>query len=91
MSPAVTVALFLALLTILSLTTAARAHSWYPASCCSDRDCRPTEAEVVPGGYQLPNGQVIKQEVARPSEDGEFHICEINGVFLCFFAPQTGS
>lgn len=31
---------------ILSLSPA-RSHSWYPAACCSDRDCAPIRASAV--------------------------------------------
>lgn len=91
MNPFISVAIFFAILTILVFTVPAQAHSWYPWACCHDKDCHPTAAKVVPGGYLLPDGRFIKEEAARPSQDGGFHICETpQHVLLCFFAPRTG-
>jgi hypothetical protein len=68
------------------LTAPARAHSWYPFECCSDRDCWPMgeggrEPEPVagPGGWRLASGEVVAYREARPSPDGRFHVCRRAG------------
>ncbi len=53
-------------------------HSFYDRECCSDRDCEPLDegsVKVTPGGYRLPNGQVIAFADARWSPDGRYHWC----------------
>ncbi|WP_134495985.1 hypothetical protein [Microvirga pakistanensis] len=88
--------LVLALLVIPS--TPSLAHDWYPASCCSERDCRAlVEAmgETVldaAGRFELWDGRTVDREKARPSPDGRFHLCETTaGRILCFFAPPGAS
>lgn len=74
----------------------ALAHSWYPAWCCSDRDCRelvPAQGETVTetkDGYLLWDGRLISRDNAKPSPDRHFHICEepATRAIICFFAPQ---
>ncbi|WP_441984167.1 hypothetical protein [Microvirga sp. 2YAF29] len=75
----------------------ARAHSWYPAWCCSDHDCREllrgedvTETE---DGFRLWDGRFIGREYAKPSPDIKFHLCEepVTRAIICFFAPQGQS
>ena len=75
-------------------SSASVAHSWYPISCCSERDCRPlTEArgESVlesPEGWGLWDGRAIPRREAKASPDGKFHLCENPAKrILCFFAP----
>lgn len=79
---------FLALSTC-SNNTPAFSHSWYPADCCSDRDCWPTgedadakepEVKVVPGGYVTHDGHFVAEKDTRPSKDGRFHVCRYSGV-----------
>jgi hypothetical protein len=82
------------------------AHSWYPYSCCSDKDCfeLPEKAvSVTRTGYLVrlnvdgsPISLHIKQDEAKPSEDEHFHIClvpsETEGLIArCFFAPPMGA
>lgn len=79
----------------LMLAVAARAHSWYPAECCSGEDCTPVDksrVKVVEGGYAL-DGVVIPQAIVRKSLDGEFHVCipPTTRVMRCFFAPVPNS
>lgn len=61
----------------------ARAHEWYPSSCCNDRDCRPVAVEnvlVSDGEYiVLLGGQKIYFADANPSPDGDYHICTRQG------------
>ncbi|MXQ13640.1 hypothetical protein [Microvirga makkahensis] len=77
----------------------ALAHDWYPAWCCSDRDCRALMAaggETVnetADGYRLWDGRLIGRENARPSPDRHFHLCEepTTRAIICFFAPRGES
>jgi hypothetical protein len=76
----------------------ALAHSWYPASCCSDKDCRPlveekgetvTESE---DGWTLWDGRIIARGIVQLSPDRQFHLCETpTKRILCFFAPPGGA
>jgi hypothetical protein len=78
--------------------SSALAHSWYPVSCCSERDCRPlveekgetvTESE---GGWRLWDGRIIARGIAKLSPDRQFHLCETRTkTVLCFFAPPGGA
>jgi hypothetical protein len=77
---------------------AARAHDWYPVSCCSDKDCRPladAKGESVLetfAGWVLWDGRVITRDAAKVSPDGKFHLCENpSKQILCFFAPPGAS
>lgn len=79
------VALF-AILFVFS--TGARAHSWYPYDCCSDRDCWPMgvdgdarepDPSIVPGGYRTHDGVFVAERDTRSSRDGRFHICRAGG------------
>jgi hypothetical protein len=81
----------------------ANAHSWYPSECCSDKDCKPASRLVIDqqgdrlvfvGGQKI---WVSKYHKARPSQDGQVHICyrevggELDGssniVAICLFTP----
>lgn len=86
------------------LTVPAFAHSWYPYECCSERDCFPVpvhDVRVVPGGWTLSDGTMVRQDEARPSPDGRFHVCRSQdgkGALIrmyakpaCFWAPVMGS
>ena len=75
------------------------AHSWYPAWCCSDHDCRElTEArgETVTQtaeGWRLWDGRLVRRRYAKPSPDEHFHMCEepTTKAIVCFFAPPGAS
>jgi hypothetical protein len=79
-------------------SSSALAHSWYPVSCCSERDCRPlleekgetvTEAQ---DGWRLWDGRIIARGIAKLSPDRQFHLCETRTkTILCFFAPLGGT
>ena len=81
----------------------ALAHGWYPFECCSDRDCYAVPKErvqVVPGGWII-DGFAVRHGEARPSPDGQFHICRTQdgkgdlirqqGKPACAWAPVEGS
>jgi len=75
------------------------AHDWYPAWCCSDRECRALVEEKgetvleTAEGWKLWDGRLIARGVARPSPDRQFHICEeaTTKAIVCFFAPLGGA
>ena len=86
----------LALLVLGSSPTLA--HSWYPVSCCSDKDCRPLveeEGETVTesgDGWRLWDGRTVARGIAKLSPDRQFHLCETpTKTILCFFAPPGGA
>jgi len=78
---------------------AAIAHDWYPAWCCSDRDCRPLAEEKgetvveTADGWRLWDGRLVGRGDAKPSPDKNFHLCEeaLTKAIICFFAPVGGS
>jgi hypothetical protein len=79
-------------------TSTACAHSWYPATCCSNRDCRPLVEEMgetvteSENGWILWDGRIIARGIARLSPDRQFHLCETpTKRILCFFAPPGGT
>jgi hypothetical protein len=66
----------------------ARAHTWYPYDCCSDRDCWPMgldadakepDPTIVPGGYRTHDGHFIAESATRSSKDGRYHVCRSGG------------
>lgn len=82
----------------------ALAHSWYPFECCSERDCFPVavhDVKIVPAGWMLTDGTLVKHNEARPSPDGQFHICRsqdgkgslirMHSKPACFWAPVVSS
>lgn len=76
---------FGALYLILS-SDKARAHEWYPLSCCSNKDCfeiPASEVRATPEGWRIETtGEVIPYERARqtpPEGDGHFHRCSFGG------------
>lgn len=86
-----------AFLALLVVAGPAAAHEWYPPACCTGKDCKPYPAENVkrtPDGWLLHDGTVIPFDVTRPSQDHQFHRCDMtNGKIRvmnhqpCFFAP----
>jgi hypothetical protein len=76
----------------------AKAHEWYPAACCSQRDCRHLEeskGETVmetPAGWRLWDGRVVARGAAKLSPDNLFHLCERRDRSIaCFYAPPGSS
>lgn len=68
------------------------------ASCCDNRDCRPTyarmdendrwEAEASPGRWiKIPPANVLRMK----SPDGRAHLCEMNGAVFCFVPGEVRS
>jgi len=82
MSRAVEIILWLTLYAMLALaawTTPGRAHSWYDATCCSERDCRPMASDefaIVDGRlFILATGQSWALNDVRESKDAQWHVC----------------
>lgn len=79
-----------------ALVVPALAHSWYPPSCCSDRDCAPLDSsrvKVVPGGYLIDGRELVPYDKAQWSPDENYHGCfpsTMLGKIGCFWAPQRG-
>lgn len=75
----------------------ARAHSFYSALCCSDRDCHPvadTDVEATAGGWFVkPTGETIpySDPKVKPSPDGRFHLCVPETLVRCIYTPGMGS
>lgn len=67
----------------LALIQPARAHSWYPATCCSIADCSPipeSDVEVTPEGYRVRGlGGTVPADAANSSPDGQYHVCHKGG------------
>jgi hypothetical protein len=92
----------LAALAAAAPAVSARAHSWYPKECCSNRDCMPAEAivtnergekVVIVGHYRI---SIPRRLHARLSPDNRIHICfvvleaEFSAPYalpLCLFLP----
>ena len=90
----------LAVLSAATLTGAAGAHEWYPASCCGGTDCEAipaTEVKLTPAGwYVIRTGETISFERVQFSPDGRFHRCrkvfsDHNSGTRCLFVPGLGS
>ncbi len=88
----------LASLTLLLSSGLAKAHDWYPASCCSERDCHvlaEAKGETVQetaDGWRLWDGRTIPRGRAKLSPDWRFHLCETSAKnIICFFAPPGSS
>lgn len=84
-------------LALFVLTTTAFAHSWYPANCCSDHDCRPVACEELVSnadGTMEWDGLVFKR--VFPSQDAKCHVCFYEGgenntrIPYCAFQVMTG-
>lgn len=83
-----------ALAFLLALTMPVLAHSWYPASCCSDNDCKPVACEDIdetPTGY-IYDGVTFQKSAAKPSKDRYCHVCIMKSgstrTGLCLFTLQ---
>lgn len=82
-------AMIVAAFFVVAAVWSARAHEWYPPACCSgvdchpaatgDRDAREPDPVRVRGGWRLHDGIVLKDEDAKPSPDGRFHVCRTGG------------
>lgn len=69
-------------------------HSWYPAECCSDRDCRPVPCEQLvehgDGSVEY-RGLSFTGTMVRNSLDGQCHVCldEHNARPYCVFIQNN--
>lgn len=74
----------------------ARGHSWYPPECCSDKDCAPLPANLIPkplagGDWLLTTGEIVPRSKVKWSPDGHYHLCQTPHTTYCLFVPPQGS
>jgi len=79
-------------LCLIAFIIPARSHFWYESACCSGNDCAPVPAsdveEIEPRVWRyIPTGHVFRDEQVRPSQDGDYHVCD-NGRPLCLYIVQ---
>ena len=69
------------------------AHSFYPAKCCNEGDCRavPCEEIVVNGSWVTWRGLRTAAFIIKPSPDGECHVCNDYQRIRCIFMPEDVS
>ena len=71
----------------------AHAHSWYPQTCCNDKDCRVVDkVDSLPDGAELFHAGSItvivpKQFKRMPSQDSHVHVCYYR-VFTGEYRPR---
>ena len=67
-------------------------HSWYDASCCSDKDCRSVSDDDILEGdadyIYLPNGLHFPKSMEKPSHDKNFHVCYEGKRPYCIYTRQ---
>lgn len=85
------VAFAVIMVTVVNLFFPARAHSWYDAACCSERDCHPIPPlRETPAGYVW-NSRIVPHAETKPSADNQFHECvNSSGTLLCLYVPPRG-
>jgi hypothetical protein len=70
-----------------------QAHSWYPQTCCNDKDCRVVDkVDPLPDGGELFHAGSITVIVPRtfkrmPSQDSQVHLCYYR-VFTGEYRPR---
>ena len=88
-------------LAIMSNSTSARAHLWYPKECCNEQDCfRATSVVRLPDGSLRMTAGPIRVIVPPgfekfPSQDNDAHVCvfsDLQGRYhpRCVFLPGIG-
>jgi hypothetical protein len=88
---------------LLALAGPAAAHSWYPPSCCSERDCElagGVKRDDAKGEWVMPNGERVPYGATQPTPDGVqgIHWCRSlatgrviwQGAKACVFTPAAG-
>jgi len=87
-------------LAVALLVGSARAHGWYPASCCSDHDCAPVDARDVSedGAWYVYRGIRFRKSASQQSPDERYHVCLVlprgfgrQPFIRCLFRPTPGS
>lgn len=67
-------------------------HNWYPADCCSLKDCKPIPCDQIietAKGY-LYNGLEFTEAMVRPSLDSLCHVCiNIYNTPMCLFIQMS--
>ena len=83
---------------LILFTSPAKAHSFYSAACCSDKDCAPVATGSVKrtgAGWQTPRGGTVPfndpRVKATPAPFTGVHICERpDGSIICIYVPEAG-
>ena len=71
----------------------ANAHSWYPQTCCNDKDCRIVDkVDSLPDGAELFHAGSVTVIVPKhfkrmPSQDSHVHVCYYR-VFTGEYRPR---
>lgn len=93
--------LLAALVGAAAISEYAKAHEWYPISCCSGYDCEPVPVDAV---EELANGDfrvryhskrggpidvVVPAKDVKDSQDGRWHACATPVRFMCLFKPSN--
>lgn len=79
-----------AVILLIAAVQGAQAHSWYDYTCCSSRDCRPTnDVQEVRDGW-IAEGSHVSRDRTKPSQDGQYHICRPQGgPVRCLYIPMA--
>jgi hypothetical protein len=91
------IAAFIAVCALL-VVGVARAHDWYDAACCSNKDCAPIPdsdvADLGEGGFYIHSRKEhIAFKDTRQGKDDQYHLCvnQQTGARLCFYRKYSGS
>lgn len=83
-----------AFLTVTTSITPARAHSWYEAQCCGDKDCTPAAIGAVSeegdNVYVQGFGVLSHSDPRiRWGHDDQYHVCVSSmNKLLCIYKPR---
>jgi hypothetical protein len=76
-------------------------HSWYPRSCCADKDCHPVpcaEIQFEPDGSMRFGHVYFPPNMVHESRDAYCHVCTsfpnadmLNQIPQCVFIPKVTS
>ena len=74
----------LLVMTLMLVSGAANAHSWYPKESCRDKDCHPVpcaELKVAASGDVMWKGVLyFSTSIQGESLDGQCHVCVQEGL-----------
>jgi hypothetical protein len=89
------------ILVLLLLSVPLMGHSWYDATCCTEKDCRPVvkgEVTLTKDGWLVkPVDRAWSQVIpftsykVKPSMDVNMHICVGLSQIFCLYKPDPGT